>query len=286
MNIFFSAFGTRIYLSSVHRHISKSANQQTMKYLYLFIPLLLGSCVSHQELMNFQNGELPAAPVEITNLPASTIQADDILRISVHSFNPLAAQPFNIENTQGQASNAAANNPEILLLNGYLVDADGMINFPVLGKIQVGGLSIEAATDTIRQRLTPYLSDAVVNARFLNFRYTVLGEVNQPGTYNTYNKRMTLLEAIGRAGDLTLYANRNKVLLIRERNGQREFARLDLQSNEIFASAYFYIQQNDVIYIEPNDSRVATVQDPVFRWVSLGSAGLSLITLIVTLFTR
>jgi polysaccharide export outer membrane protein len=119
--------------------------------------------------------------------------------------------------------------------------------------------------------------------RFLNLKITILGEVNNPGTIRLSNKRVTLLEAIGMAGDLSIYANRNNVLVIREENGKRTTARLDLQTAEIFTSPYFYLQQNDVVYIEPTKARIATVADPVQRFISYGSGVLSIVTLIIAL---
>lgn len=247
--------------------------------------MTLSSCVTHQELVNFQQNP-PAlnAPVDIANLQEARIQSDDILRITVHSFSELAAQPFNMAEVQQQGTNS--NNINLLQLSGYLVDSLGYINFPVVGEVKVGGLSLRAATDTLESRVRPLLSDAVVNVRYLNFRYTVMGEVNVPGTYNTMNKRLTVLEAIGTAGDLTLYSNRTNVLLIREVDGKREFARLNLQSSEIFTSPYFFIRQNDIIYVEPIKARVATVQDPVNRYIGFASGGLSLIAIIISLLRK
>ena len=249
----------------------------------------LSSCVSHQELVNFNQAQLPyGSPENILNAMELKIQPEDLLRITVHSFDPLAAAPFNIEpegqqnlqmvNQQGQGG---SNSLELFM--GYFVDQEGFIDFPVLGRIEVAGLTLEQAKFKIYELLRPYLKDAVVNMRFLNFKVTVLGEVNAPGTVRLTNKRVTLLEAIGMAGDLSDYANRTNVLVIREREGSRQYARLDLQSAEIFTSPYFYLQQNDVVYVEPIRARVATVADPAQRIISYASAGLSVITLIIAL---
>ncbi|MCB9294252.1 MAG: polysaccharide biosynthesis/export family protein [Lewinellaceae bacterium] len=257
--------------------------------LLLATALLLSSCVSHQELINFNAAQLPYdSPEDILNAMELKIQPEDLLRITVHSFDPLAAAPFNLEaegqnnmmmgNQMGQGG---ANSLELFM--GYFVDQEGFIDFPVLGRIEVAGLTLEQAKFKIYELLRPYLKDAVVNMRFLNFKVTVLGEVNAPGTVRLTNKRVTLLEAIGMAGDLSDYANRTNVLVIREREGSRQYARLDLQSAEIFTSPYFYLQQNDVVYVEPIRARVATVADPAQRIISYASAGLSVITLIIAL---
>lgn len=227
------------------------------------------------------------SPETILNALELKIQPEDLLRITVHSFDPLAAAPFNIEaegqNMQigNQIGQAGGNSMELFM--GYFVDQEGFIDFPVLGRIEVAGLTLDQAKFKIYELLQPYLRDAVVNMRFLNFKITVLGEVNAPGAVRLTNKRVTLLEAIGMAGDLSNYASRTNVLVIREKEGSRQYARLDLQSAEIFTSPYFYLQQNDVVYVEPIRARVATVADPAQRIISYASAGLSIITLIIAL---
>ena len=243
---------------------------------------LVSGCARHKDLVNFQEASFPVDVASaIPNYADARIQPQDILRITVHSFNDLAAKPFNIENPGLNVG--GGQNMQFLLLQGYLVNSDGMINFPVLGEVPVAGLSLVEATELLQSQLRDYLEDGVVNMRFLNFRYTVFGEVNIPGTYTTMNPRITLLEAIGTAGDLTPYANRETVLLVREENGQRTFTRINLKESDLFTSPWFYLRQNDVIYIEPTKARIATVQDPIFRWISLGSATISLVAIITTL---
>jgi len=256
--------------------------------IYLFLLMALSSCVSHQELINFNETTLPEnSPEQILNAMNIRIQPEDLLRITVHSFDPAAAAPFNIEQEgaqqrmQGGGGQGGSNQMEFFM--GYFVDQTGFIDFPVLGRIPVAGMTLEEAKLDILDRLAIYLKDPAVNIRYLNFKVTVLGEVNQPGTIRMSNKRVTLLEALGMAGDLTNYAQRNNILVIREKDGVRTYERLDLQSDEIFTSPYFYLQQNDVIYIEPLRARVATVADPAQRIISYSTAALSLITLVIAL---
>ena len=257
----------------------------------LFVVTFSG-CVSHEALINFNEAELPTNTEDIVNQGKVVVQSDDLLRITVHSYNLEAAKPFNIEPQDGGnnqvrnqgGGNAQGNNLELFM--GYMVDEEGYVDFPVIGPVQLGGLTIREAKTKLLDLIKPYLADAVVSMRLLNFKVTILGEVSSPGTVRLTNKRVTLLEAIGRAGDLTPYANRNNVLLIREKNGKRDYIRFDLQSNEIFTSPYFYLEQNDVIYVEPIKARVATVSDPAQRAISYTSAGLSLVVLIVTLLSR
>ena len=255
------------------------------------LAFILSSCVSHEELITFHGVDFSNLPGNIANENELIIQPEDLLRITVHSYNLEAAKPFNFEqegrnlnNQLLQAGNTNGNTLELFM--GYLVDDDGYIDLPVIGSVLVQGMTITQAKEKLLELIKPLLADAVINMRLLNFKITVLGEVNAPGTIRLTNKRLTLLEAIGMAGDFSQYANRKNILLIREKFGERNYIRLNLQSNDIFSSPYFYLEQNDVIYIEPIRARIATVSDPAQRAISYSSAALSLITLIVALFTR
>jgi len=165
----------------------------------------------------------------------------------------------------------------------YLVDLSGDIEFPVLGKIHLGGLTMEQARDTFKQRLSRHLANPIVNLRWLNFKFTVLGEVNHPATYTLPERSVSVLEAVGLAGDLTNYGNRKNILIIREQDGQREFGRLDLQDRNVFNSPFFYLKQNDVIYVEPLKQKTGVVSDQatkVLPWVSAGAILTNVILLI------
>jgi polysaccharide export outer membrane protein len=251
------------------------------KYIAILVGLLLmQSCVQHRELINFNEGaEFPAGPTAIPLPPPAVIQPDDLLdiRVFISGLDPVSAvAPFNLA--------AAASGPMINnAANGFLVDDKGLINYPGIGELPVAGLTIEAARDTIKNRLRAYLNDPIVNIRFLNFRYTILGEVKSPNTFTAPSDRITILEAIGAAGDLTQYANRTNILVVREQNGQREFGRVNLHDRRIFMSPYFYLRQNDVIYVEPIPERVGTVSDRFVRVLPYISAGFTVINLIVIL---
>ncbi len=272
----------------------KLFRQLIIRYKYCFLFGLLAcvsSCVHHRELVSFPSESTRfTAQDSLSNAIELKVQPDDLLRITVHSFNLDAAAPFNIEipgqqNMQQmqQLTNLQGYNP-LELFNGYFVDSEGFISFPVLGKLKVGGLSLLQVQNLISEGTRPYLKDAIVNARFLNFKITVTGEVNRPGIIRVSNQRMTVLEAIGNAGDFTSYANRTNVLLVREENGIRYYHRLNFQREDLFMSPFFYLRQNDVLYIEPIRAKVATVQDPFARGVTYGSAFISIITLAVALF--
>ncbi len=212
------------------------------------------------------------------------MQPGDILHIAVHGSDAEAIAPFNMsEATAPNAINAPQQHTLEIFL-GYLVHNNGAINFPILGTVSVAGLTLPQIKDTLEQRLHAYLREVTVSVRFINFRITVLGEVNQPGTYTISSPRVTILEALGRAGDLTPYANRTNILHIREQNGQRIYTRIDLQSGEVFSSPVYYLQQNDIIYVEPNRAKIAAVADPATRAFTYISGALSLATLLIAIF--
>lgn len=248
------------------------------------------SCVQYREIVSFDEGSISAAPEVITNDFPLEIRPDDLLRIQVHSFDPLAAAPFNLEPPgtgggmmmQGGLQQLAT----LELFQGYLVDDDGNIDFPVLGPIEVTGLTLEQLKERLRQRLTEYLKEPVVNVRLLNLKVTVLGEVNIPGVIRLTNPRVTVLEAIGLAGDLTNYSDRSRLLVVREREGERVFAELDLRDPSVFASPFFYLEQNDLVYVRPIEARVATVADPGQRVLQYTSAILSAIAIVVAIVLR
>lgn len=250
---------------------------------------ILSGCVSHDELVNFRTADFQNRnPESILNQMELKIQPEDLLRIVVYSYTPELTVPFNpgLTNNNGQLQMQQLQNVDgntLELFTGYFVDQEGYIDFPAVGRVEVGGLTLEAAKLKLRDLVREYVNDAVINMRFLNFKVTVLGEVNNPGTIQLTNKRVTLLEALGYAGDMTDYANRKRVLVVREEAGNRSYQRINLQSDELFSSPYFYLQQNDVIYVEPLRVRTATVADPAQRIISYGSAIISIATLVIAL---
>jgi polysaccharide export outer membrane protein len=248
------------------------------------------SCVYHKQLVNFrEEGERTmSVPTEIINQLEPRIQANDVLHIQVNSYEDELAQPFNRmrmgpNNNMNFGGNMGMNAQNLF---GYLVGYDGYIDFPVIGRVAVTGLTLTETRNLLLTLIQPYLSDAVVNVQFLNFKFTILGEVGRPNSYNVPNPRITILEAIGMAGDLSLYANRTNILVIREVNGVREYGTLDLQSPELFSSPYFYLAQNDVIYIEPLRQRIATVADPAQRIIGYVTTGLSILSIVLALTSR
>lgn len=251
------------------------------------IPLLvllaaLSSCISSKELVNFQEGP-DWESLSKSNLvqPVLIIQPDDILSITVHSFDMAAAAPYNISFNSGAAQGSVAS---ISTPGGYLVDTEGYIDFPVLGRIQIGGMSIPDAKIKIQKLVAQQLVDPVVMVRFMNFRITVIGEVSHPATYTIPDQKINLLEAIGLAGDLTTYGKRDNILIIREVNGKREFGRINLKDKAVFNSPYFYLAQNDVIYVEPIKQKANTIADQSTKILPWLTVAVTMITLLVTIF--
>lgn len=214
--------------------------------IYICIAFLLGSCGSSQNISYFQDleqyqylrGEI-AKSDSLANLKLS-IKPNDELAILVSSVDPQTVTPFNLPQGQNQ-------------LSTYLVDAQGEINFPTLGKIKLGGLTTQEAMDMLGTRLREHVNDPIVNLQVVNFRISVLGAVNAPGPFYFKSERVSILDALAHARDLNLYARRDNILLIREDGGKKEFVRFDLtKSSDVFSSRYFYLQQNDIIYVESN----------------------------------
>ncbi len=203
------------------------------------------------------------------------IQKNDLLSITVSSLNPEASLIFNTPNNVAASQTAGS-----AFLSGYLVNEDGNIQFPVLGSIHIVGYNKKQLTALLTQQLIDkkLLIDPIVTIRFLNFKVTVLGEVARPGLITVPNEKVTVLEALGLAGDLTIYARRENLLLIREQeNGEKLIKRIDLSSSDILNSSYYYLKSNDVIYVEPNSNKVASVS----RTVQLMPIILSAISLLV-----
>lgn len=218
---------------------------------------------------------------QINNYTILKIQKDDILEIKVSSLNAEASAIFNFGNTS--TSNTGSNLSTSATGNGFIVDQNGMIQLPYLGLIKVAGLTTTEARELIQNKLIAgdYLKGPIVSLRLTNFKVSVLGDVAKPGVFPVQSERVTVTEALSMAGDLTITAKRNNVLLVREINGKREQVRLNLQSKELFNSPYYYLQNNDVLYVQPGEAKYASV-DSSYRNVSLIISALSVIALLIT----
>lgn len=253
--------------------------------LLLIVVVSMSGCVQYEELLYFRKNVEYARPQfpddTIQNLVALTIQKNDVLSITVSTFDQELSAPFNMVNTQ-MAANAGANGT-ISPFVSFIVDENGQIDYPVLGKLDILGLTITEAENMIIDKLQTYLKDPVVNMRLISFRISVLGEVTRPGTFIVNNDRITVLEALGMSGDLTPYANRANVLVVREQNGIRQFGELDLQSSDIFKSDFYYLKQGDVVYVEPTKDKEASIRDQFSEYLPWVTSSLSAITTIIAI---
>mgnify|MGYP003290890316 CR=1 FL=1 len=252
----------------------------------LLVAVLMCSCVTRKQLAYFQpitSESADAINEKMKPQPDPRVKINDALVITVSALDPEAVLPYNLPYVS-YATPTSENMPTTQTYQYYTVDADGEIAFPVLGKLRVVGLSQSEVIEMIQEKLKGQLVDPIVSMRFLNAKLTVLGEVKNPGTYLLNNGGMTLLEALGAAGDLTQYGNRSNVLVTRENNGKLEFARLNLCSDEVFASPYFYLQQNDVVYVEPNQARTTSNQS-ISLWLSMVGTLSSATTVVVSVLS-
>jgi polysaccharide export outer membrane protein len=187
-----------------------------------------------------------------------TLQTGDRIQILVTALNVQAAQVYNLSpivsslNT-GNFETSPANN---IASNGYLVEQDGSIQFPQLGKIAVQGMTTTEVGKKIQEKLLQFLKEPVVIVNISNFRINVLGEVNHPGTITVSNGKISILEAISQSGDLTIFGKRENIMVIREKNGKREFGQINLTSKSLFQSPYYYLEQGDVVYVEMNKDKL------------------------------
>ncbi|GAA4457271.1 polysaccharide biosynthesis/export family protein [Nibrella saemangeumensis] len=248
--------------------------------------LNLVSCISQKEIAYFQD-ESPESQEQvltITNRYVPTIQPSDILSIYVSSLNPEATNFFNPYAPAERVASAPTQPGQISTSVGYLVDNEGMVELPLLGKIKLAGMTTVEAREVVREKLKVYLKEPTVNIRFLNYKVSVLGEVARPSLFNVPNEKITLPEALSLAGDITIYGRRDNVLIIRETNGKREFARVNMNRRDLFQSPYYYLHPNDVVYVEPGRGRVATA-DRLYQLVPAALSALSFIAIVVQ-YTR
>ena len=222
---------------------------------YFFCLLLLTSC-SKRNLAYFSDLEGHEVYTEnVQKVSSPKIKPDDVLEITVSSLNPEANSLFNIGTMPNVGSGANPNTYSTTNNIGYLVDHEGNIEYPVLGRIKLGGLTKEEAQKELREHLSAFLKDPIINIRFQNYRITVIGEVNRPSTFIMPSEKTSVLTALGMAGDMTTYGKRDNVLIIREEDGVRTMTRINLNEKDVLNSPYFYLQQNDIVYVEPVKSR-------------------------------
>jgi polysaccharide biosynthesis/export protein len=260
-----------------------------MIYRFIALCLMLSttSCIPYRDLILFRKGESSLPEIQPTTVARNTdvaIQPNDALSITVSCLDPQLAAPFNLVDAR-TSSQVAADSP----LASFLVDSNGEINYPVLGKIQVTKKTIAQLSELLTTKLKPYIKEPSINIRRVNFKITVLGEVTKAGSFSVPSERITILEAIGLAGDFTSYSDRQRVLVVREENGKVTSVKVDLQTPDFFNSPYYFLHPNDVVYIDPKKGKTGNINDPANKYVSWGSAvfsGIAAIATVVLLLGR
>ena len=249
---------------------------------------MLSSCATVKDIAYFQN-KVVNQPEKIDKHAGIVIQPKDMLSIVVSSRNPELVTMFNLPVVCYQAGSEIVAGGCAQRILGYVVDNAGCIDFPVLGPLEVAGMTRWELAEMIKTKLIKggLLTDAVVTVEFMNFKVSVLGEVNAPGTYTIEGDKVTVLQAISLARDLTIFGMRENVSVIRERDGERTIYQINLCDVNLFKSPAYYLQQNDIIYVEPNKekARQSTTDDKTLRMTSIFVSGGSLVVSVATLVT-
>ena len=256
-------------------------------FVVMTIVLLMGSCKSAKQVAYFQNLDSVSLAAS-KGLYDAHIMPKDLLTITVVTSDPTTSKPFNlaIQNTLGTGGRLGSTTGSLLQ---YLVDNDGNIQFPIVGSLHVAGLTKNECQDLIKSKVKPYLAESenpVVTVSMSSYRVTVAGEVTRPSVVPVSTEKMSVLEALAQAGDLTIYGRRDNVLLIRENaNGQKEAHRLNLNDANIINSPYYYVQQNDYIYVEPNKTKAknSDIGQSTTLWFSFVSILTSVASLVVNI---
>jgi polysaccharide export outer membrane protein len=248
------------------------------KIVPLFIAIMLFSCASRTDVVYYQNIDTINSQEKSSSYEIK-IQPDDLLSIIVSAEDAEVAMPFNLGSTSG--SNVSSGQQTV---QSYLVDSNGTIDFPILGQLKVSGSTRSEVLKMLQDKIAVYVKKPIINLRIMNFKVSVQGEVNSPGTYTVPSDRITLIEALTMAKDLTIYGKRNNILVIREVDGVKSYNRVDITKADFIHSSFYYLAQNDVIYIEPNKSRIssAAVGASTGLIFSATSILITLITLIIT----
>jgi polysaccharide biosynthesis/export protein len=254
--------------------------------LFLICSLLVPACAPYKDMILFRKGDekeiiLPLKQ-EISNQIEIKLQVNDVIAVAVTALNQELVLPYNFTPvaTAGQVGQSA-NSPAT-----FIVPKNGEIDFPNIGVIQTIGLSVVQLRDSIKYRVSQLLESPSVNVRLLNFKVNVLGEVMRPGTIPIENERITVLEAITRCGDFTPYSDRENVVVFRESNGTRIAGKINFKNTDMFQSPYFYLQQNDMIYVEPKKSKVAQIEQPINRYLVPAQTTIAFISILIALFRK
>ena len=262
---------------------------------FFLLVFIFSSCVSYKKIPYFKDvPDSTSLSVQLPNFNEPVIQYDDILSIAVNTLDLQSSTGINMSTPtiSGAGASSAVSGLQALSGGGsslaipsnstYRVNRRGDIDVPLIGKISVLGLTTTELKDTIQKKMTEYYKMPTVDVRFANFKVTVLGEVMRPGTYTIPNEKLTLLEAIGLSGDMTIFGKRDNVLLMRDSLDKKKMVRLNLNSKQFISSPYYYIRQNDIIYVEPTEAKIANLDAVQTKYIGIASAVLSIIIILAT----
>lgn len=249
--------------------------------LILLSILVITSCVSRKDVVYFQDMENLNSSVDEARSQLK-IQTNDLLTITVSAAELEAVQPFNLPVISAPRLGEGSISGN-LQMQTYLVDSDGNIEFPVLGSVHVAGLTRQELTSKMEVKVSDYVQNPIINIKITNFQVTILGEVQQPGTFTIPDERISLTKALGLAGDLTIYGRRDNVLVIRETDDSKRYEYLNLTESEVLNSPFYYLKQNDVVYVEPNAAQIqgASYNRNASVYISIASVLISLIIVII-----
>lgn len=253
--------------------MEKKNNLKISLHIFAVVIVLSTSC-TQRNLVYFSDMQSSGNESPIRNYAQPVIQPDDILSVTVSSLNPESNVLFNnviLPNTANSGQVIATTKVN----EGYLVDKAGFINFPVIGKVMLAGLTKEQAVEKMTNEIKVHVKSPIVNVRFLNFKVTVIGEVNKPNTFTIDTEKISVLEALGLAGDMTAYGKRENVLIIREQQGVRRTTRINLNNKDVLNSPYYYLQQNDIIYVEPSNREKTAETKVGNKYIGLWGAFIS-----------
>lgn len=246
-------------------------------HLFLFISLVFLACSPQRNLVYFSNlSEISSS--QIKNIPELKLQKNDQLSITVNSLNAEYNALF-----AGANNNSTNTQPNTR--TGFKINENGVVNLPLIGNLKVEGLTIEEAKQLITSELKKQIKNPVVDLQLVNFKITVIGEVNHPASLTIPDDQINLLEALGMAGDMTVYGKRENVLVIRETNGVRNMTRLNLNDKSVYDSPYFHLKQNDIVYVEPDKSKEKEYS-PNNRALPIITACISAVAVLLTAFLR
>lgn len=247
-------------------------------FITLLTALLVCSCASKKNVLYLQDVDT-YANTDASSKNEIRLKKNDEITINVSSSDKQSAIPFNLPLVSNSGNNQLNLQPTI---QPYLIDEDGVIQFPILGEINVQGMTIAELRNILNKRIEKYVKSPIINIRITNFSISVIGEVRKPGIYPVNNERISIIDALSLAGDLSIYGNRKEILIIREKDDYKKVHfKVDLTSSAVFDTDYYYLQQNDVVMVSPNN---AQIQSSVFNrntplYVSIASLLLSVLTI-------